>query len=106
MFKNIFLLIVLSVAAVFLKNQLVYVLHALLYLHNNLAKLLADIFAQDEAGRILQSIISLVVIPIVGGGVVALLFYIAKKDHQPHMTKAMWLIWIILLTTLLAQLVS
>jgi hypothetical protein len=105
MFKNVFLLIVFTVAAVFMKNQLVYVLHGLLYLHNSLAKLLANIFAQDQAGIIFQSIISLVLIPIVGGGLIALGFYIAKKDHEPHMAKAMWVVWTVLLTTLLAQLV-
>ena len=106
MLKHILLLVGCSIAAVFLKGQLVHVLHALLAIHDRIANGLGIIFSGDEVGRVLQSVIALLLIPIVLGVVVALAHWILKQMHFPHTMTVIWITWTILLVTMLSQVVA
>lgn len=103
MVKQIILLIGVSIVAVFFKNEITHALNLLVYAHNQVAGWLSLIFSNDHVGRIIQGIISLIVIPVVIGAVLAGAHWLVKKTSMPHTLTVIWVIWTILLTTLLAQ---
>ena len=106
MLKHILLLVGCSIAAVFFKGQLVHVLHALLAVHDKIANGLAMIFSGDEVGRVLQSVIALLLIPLVLGVVIAIAHWILKQAHFPHTMTVIWVSWTILLVTMLSQVIA
>lgn len=103
MIKHLVVLIVFSILAVFFKDQLVYVLHGLLYIHNAIADGLGLIFSNDSAGQILQAVIALLLIPIVIGAAVTLVHWLFKHVMYPHTMEVIWIAWAILVVTMLSQ---
>lgn len=103
MFKQFLLIVIASVAAIFLKSELVKVLGILISAHNQVAMFLANVFAGDSAGQLIRGVIALIVIPAGVGGVLALAWYLGKKTTMPYLYSFVWILWTILLTTLLAQ---
>lgn len=103
MFKSIVAIIVLSIAAVFLRSQLAEALHALLYMHAAVANWLAMIFSQGSLGRILQWTLGLVIVPAAIGAVVALVMLAAKREHVKVALTSIWVVWTVLLVGMLAQ---
>ena len=103
--KHILLLIVFSILAVFFKDQLVYVLNGLLYVHNMIANGLGDVFSGDSTGVILQAVIALLLIPIVVGVVVSLIHWMFKHALYPHTMEVIWIAWAVLVVAMLSQVV-
>lgn len=103
MLKHALLLVIFSTIAIFFKEQLVHVMHALLVVHNYIASLLAQVFSNDKAGVIIQGILSLIIIPVIAGMLVLLAFFIIKREPMPHTVATIWVVWIILLVTMVAQ---
>lgn len=103
MMKHLLLLIGFSIAAIFFKNDLVHVVHGILLLHNKIASGLGVIFSGDSVGRILQSVIALMFIPVTLGTGVAVAHWFIKQVHFPHTLTVIWVTWAILLATMLAQ---
>lgn len=103
MLKQFILIILLTVAAVFFKSQLSHVLDWLISVHNQIATVLTKIFASDDDGRLVQDIIALLLIPILLGGVVGVIFWFIKHEMMPHMMLVIWFVWLVLLTTMIAQ---
>jgi len=102
MFKQVILVMVVSIAAIFFKSQLTYVLHYLLVLHNALAYGLASIFSNSPTGQMIQAIVALIVIPIIITGIMALAYWLVKRSEMPHLTAIVWFIWAVLLAAILA----
>lgn len=103
MMKHLLLLIGFSVAAVYFKTDLVHVVHAILVLHNKIASGLGAIFSGDSLGRVLQSVIALMFIPITLGTGAAVGHWFIKQAHFPHTLTVIWVSWAILLSVMLAQ---
>ncbi len=103
MLKHGFLLVACSIAAIFFKSQLAHILQWLTLLHNKVVSGLSVVFSNDATGAIIQNVIALILIPVVAGGIVALGFYIVKKHSMPHTVLSIWIVWTVLLVTLLAQ---
>lgn len=103
MFKQIFLLIVLSVVAILFKAQLAVALKFVLMVHTQIAHGLGMIFAFDKAGEIVQSVIALLLIPIVIAVLIAIAHFFIRKAHFPHVVTVVWFVWVILLTTLVSH---
>lgn len=101
--KQSFVLIFLSVLAIFFKLQLVNALHALLYVHNQIATWLTLIFAADQTGQLIQSILALTIIPLMIGFLIAITFWLIKRKEMPHIMMTIWVVWTVLLVTMLAQ---
>ena len=101
--KNILLLIVLSVIAIYFQTQLMDVLRFLMYVHAELAKGLGVIFTVNAVGEVVQSVIALLLIP----AVIAVLFGIAhffiRQHHFPHIIAFVWVCWAVLLAAVLSQ---
>lgn len=103
MVKQFLMIVIASIAAIFLKTELVKVLGILITAHNQVAMFLANVFAGDSAGQVIRGVIALIIIPAGIGGVLAVSWYLAKQSTMPYLYSIVWIIWTILLTTLLAQ---
>ena len=103
MLKQGLLLVLFSTAAIFFKRQLGQFLHGLLFVHNQLASILAVVFSGDATGRLIQSILALIIIPIIAGLIAILIFWLVKRIAMPHMMATIWVVWTVLLVTMLAQ---
>ena len=103
MVKQGILLIGLSVVAMVCNEQLIHVLHALLYLHDMFAHWFSIFFSGGPVGLAIQEILALIIIPVLAGGIAALAFWLVKHVSMPHATATVWVVWLILLVTLLAQ---
>lgn len=103
MIKHLVLLIALSVLAILFKMHLVHVLNGLLYVHNYIAQSLNVVFSSGSIGKVIQELISLLAIPIGAGLVAALVFWLMKRSVMPHTMAVIWIIWLVLLVTIVAQ---
>lgn len=103
MFKQIVIIILISLAAIFFRAELSRVLDYMVYLHNYFAHALQMIFSGDAVGRYIQDVIALLVIPLIGGGIVALIFWMIKREALPHIMGVIWVVWLVLLVTMIAQ---
>ena len=103
MFKQFVLIILLSFVAIFFRQEISHLLDGLIYLHNYIAMALHLIFSDDNAGRVIQDMISLLSIPVFAGFLVATVFWLIKRVAMPHIMVVIWVLWLILLTTMVAQ---
>ena len=103
MIKNVLLLVVLSIIAIFFQDQLVAVLHGIMSVHQQIIKGLSSIFSIEGAGEIVQSVLALLLMPVVVGIVFAIAHFFAKQQHFPHTLTVIWACWAILLTAVLSQ---
>lgn len=103
MFKSLLLLLIVSVIAMFFQTELSHLLKYLLLVHDKIADALTDVFSNAPAGRVIQETIALIVIPLVIGGVAALAWLLVKRNEMPHLAATFWIIWTILLVTILVQ---
>lgn len=103
MIKQTILIILLSACAIFFKTQLNHLLDSLIYVHNYIAISLHMIFSDDAVGRLIQDMISLLLIPFVCGLVVAIVLWMFKRQAMPHTLSLVWVVWLILVITMIAQ---
>jgi len=101
--KHSLFLLVFSLAALFFRNQLTHILHGLLALHNMLASWLASVFSGDSAGQLIQAILAVILIPLIAGGLTGTIAWLVKKDFLEYTMHAVWIVWMILVCTMLAQ---
>jgi len=102
-FKQCILLIILSIAAMFLQAQLAHVLHVFLYVHNWIANLMSGLFAGSTIGMIIQGIVALVLVPVACGAFVALIFWLVKHVSMPHTMAVIWTVRLTMSVTILAK---
>ncbi len=103
MVKHAILLVLISTAAIFFKTQVAQGLQGLLYLHNEVARGLGIVFSADNTGRVIQAILALIAIPVIAGVIAALVFRLVKHTTMPHTKATIWIVWTVLLVTMLAQ---
>ncbi len=103
MVKQGILILLLSIIAVFLQDQLAHVVRALLALHDLIAKDLTFFFSGHPIGRVVQGIIALLAIPLIAGGASAAGFWLVKHVSMPHMMATIWVMWLVMLIIVLAS---
>lgn len=103
MVKQLVIFLLLSVLVIFFKDQLVFVLHALVYAHQHVLTWLSKVFAMDMVGRYIQTVVALIAIPAFASGLVAAGSMILKKRASPQVIATLWLVWTVLLVTILAK---
>ena len=102
-FKQTILLIILSIAAIFLQQQLSQVLHYILVAHNQVAHLLSYLFGSGPTAMAIRGIIALIVVPVICGGFFALIIWLVKHISMPHTMGVIWTVWLVMLVTILAK---
>jgi len=104
MIKQAVLLLILSIIAMFMQDQLAHVLRFMLHLHNIVAGVVGKLTSHfGTVGVVIQSIVSLVLIPVVFGLIVSALFWLVKHMSMPNMMSVIWIVWMIMLVAILAQ---
>ena len=103
MFKQFVLIILLSFVGIFFGQEIGHLLDGLIYLHNYIARTLRLIFSDDNVGQVIQDMVSLLVIPVFTGFLVAAVFWLIKRVAMPHIMAVIWVLWLILLTTIVVQ---
>ena len=83
-----------------------HVLHGLLAVHDRIANALGVIFSDDEVGRVLQSVLALLLIPIAFAAVITVVHWFLKQAHFPHTMTVIWISWTVLLVTMLSQVIA
>ena len=101
--KNVLLLIGLSVAAIFFQDQLMQLLQFLTHIHNVIARGLGVIFSVDSVGEIVQSVLALLLIPVLLGIIISFAHFFVKQVHFPHTLLVIWISWAVLLASVLTQ---
>jgi hypothetical protein len=103
MLKNIISLIVASLLVLLLAQYLTIGLHWLQTINSDFYNYSKDIFTGKAIGAILRQLIGLLLIPIVLAGIPALLYYAVYRKSMPHFNAVIWILWIILATTMLLK---
>lgn len=103
MLKQTILIVILSLIAIFFRAEISYLLNALVYAHNAVSGMLHFIFSDDGVGRLIQNLISLLILPFFCGLLVGLVFWLIKRDTMPYIMAIVWVLWLILLVTMVAQ---
>ncbi len=103
MFKHILVLVGLSVAAIFFQSQLLVVLHLITKIHDQVASGLGVIFSVNAVGEIVQSVLALLLIPVVIGVLVSIAHFFMKQEHFPHTFTVIWVSWAVLVAAILAE---
>lgn len=103
MIKQIFLLIVLSAAAIFFQDQLADLLNVFVCVHHAIAKGLGLIFSLSTAGKFVQSVLALLFVPALLGILIAVAhFFIRQKSFSYTMT-VVWICWAFFLAAVLLE---
>lgn len=103
MFKHILMLVLLSVAAIFFQNQLLGILNFIMRMHDKIADGLGLIFSVSTVGEMVQSVLALLLIPVVVGVLVATAHFLIKQAHFPHTLHVIWVSWAVLLAAILTD---
>ena|SRR3990167_2404087 len=103
MIKHLILILLISVVGIMFKAELVHVLDGLVLIHNYIARTLHMIFSDGRWGRLIQDMVSLLFIPFIVGLAVAMIFWLIKREAMPHTMGVIWVFWLILFITMLAQ---
>lgn len=103
MAKQVILIVLISVVAILFQTELSHLLDILVMIHNFIGRQLHVIFSDDTVGSMIQNLISLLILPCLGGAVVASVFWLVKRVAMPHIMGVVWVMWLVLLTTMVAQ---
>lgn len=103
MVKHASFLILFSILAVMFQAQLAHSLTWLMLVHNKVAAWLTFVFSSDSTGIMIRNVIALILLPVAVGSAIALVFFIIKKHSMRHLLLAVWIVWTVLLVTMLAQ---
>ena len=103
MVKQLILIVLASILAVMFQSQIIHGLNILVMAHNQEAASLAGIFSGDHTGRMIQGVIAVVLLPVGVGAVLSGGYWLVKKQMMPHTLTVVWVLWTVLITTLIAQ---
>ena len=103
MVKQIILILGFSVVVILFKDQLSQALDGIVFAHNYIVQNLHVIFSDDMVGSIIQDVIALLAIPLACGLIAALIFWAMKRAETPHFMPAIWIAWLVLIVTMVAQ---
>ncbi len=96
MVKPLIALLVLTTAAVFFSQELVSLLNALIYLHTMITHALDIAFSKGNIGVLIQSVVALLVIPLLAGLLVAGLHWLFKRNSPSHTMSIIWVVWLVM----------
>lgn len=96
---QILFMILLTLIAVFFRHIIGQIVHTLVHWHHLLVNQLATIFSHGTWGRILQTTLGLIIIPIIIGLIVGFITWLIKRRLMPYVMFAAWTVWIILVVS-------
>jgi len=97
MLKQVLLVVLLSIIAVFFAHQLNLVLHWIVSFHQLLAHTIDNIFAGGKLGHFIREVVALLLPPLLIAVVIELLMRLIKQDSTRYASYGLWVTWIVLL---------
>lgn len=103
MVKHIFILIIVSVLAVFFRTEISYLVHGVLMVHDKVVNLLGAVFSGGRWGQLIELSFTLFILPLFVGAVVAAVYWLIKRAPMDRMMELVWIAWVVLVTALALQ---
>jgi hypothetical protein len=100
MIIQFFLLLVLSAVVVIWPSFISYLLHMLHGFYFDLSHWLGLIFSHTALGSFIQSILALLILPLLLGLIYAGMLKLMKKGNKNTILRVMWVIWMLLAVTI------
>lgn len=100
MLKHIFVLILLSIAAILFMSQVQLGLNQVLNAHHWIASELKNVFSDDPAGNLIRQLLAMLVMPIVIGFIPIFIYWLAKRAWFPWGMEIIWLLWVMQLSAI------
>ncbi len=97
MLKQILLVVLLSIIAVFFSHQLYQVLNLLVSLHLVLAHTVGNIFAGGKLGYFIREVVALLLPALFVAAIIELLMRLLKQDSTRCAVYGLWTTWVVLL---------
>lgn len=95
MFKQIILIIALSVGIVLSMSYAQQGVQYLLVAHDWISQLLTEVFSGGQVGNMLRGLIALLSVPVLVGLVPALIYYAIRRNWFPYFMQIVWVVWLI-----------
>jgi hypothetical protein len=102
MFKQIVILIALSVLIVLAMPYAQQAVQLLINAHDWVAQLLTDVFSGGQAGNIARGLIALLSIPVIVGLIPAIVYWMVKRHWFPYFMQIIWVVWLVQAGALIA----
>jgi len=95
MFKQLIVLIALSVGIIFAMSYAQVGVQWLLNAHDWITDILAEVFSGGRAGNIPKNLIALLSIPLLVGLVPAIVYWMVRRHWFPYFMQIVWVVWLI-----------
>lgn len=95
MFKQLIVLIGLSVTVVLFTSYAHETVQFLLSAHDWVVGLLANMFSEGQSGNLAKGLIALLSIPFIAGLVPAIIYWMARRHWLPFFMEIVWFVWLI-----------
>lgn len=103
MLKQILLILLFSLIAVFFKSFLAQGVHGLLHLQSHLNSWLSVVTFHGSAGRIIHATLLLFILPLVCGLLAWLIFRFVRGHNHYFPAVVAWVVWLISLVVMLSR---
>lgn len=95
MFKQIVILILLSLTVIMGMSYIQQGLQFILTAHDWISDLLREVFSGGEAGNISRQLLALLAIPMATGLIPAVIYWLAKHRWFPYFMEFVWVTWLV-----------
>ncbi len=106
MWKQIIVLILLSVLVILAKSFVGSFLHHLAGLHDSVLNGFSVIFAGGELAQDIQRILAVLTIPLVAGALISVAGWLMKHDVNDYVVVVIWVLWLLLIATMTTSYVA
>lgn len=95
MFKQIILILLLSIGMVFGMTYAQQGVQLLISGHDWISQVLTDVFSGGQAGNVARELIALLSIPVLVGLIPAVIYWLVKRHWMPFFMEIVWVLWLI-----------
>jgi hypothetical protein len=103
MIKQIIILIALSVLVILILPLCHSVIHYLLTVYHFIYNTLDTLFVQSKNANFIKQLIAFLAVPLGLGAILGSLYFAVRRQKMPYIMEIIWIIWVILATTLICQ---
>lgn len=104
MLKHLVCLVLFSVLVVFFKTELASLMHLALSAYQGLMSALASVFSAGKTGNLVRSALALLLVPLIGGLIVAVLLWIPRRTKLlSYLPEVVWALWFVVVTVVISQ---
>jgi len=97
MLKQLILVLIISIGVAYFSTNIAALLHMLMNFQYGVTNLVASMLPNDinKSNLLIAKTIALTIFPFIVILIPAFFYWLAKKKEMPHLSLAIWIIWII-----------